>query len=287
MNKHVENKNRIPVQNNNKTQHICVTFCNIRFEIMIANNIRCLRALRGLSQEALADELGISRARLVTYESGRNEPPIHLLLRLSEYFHISVDALLKGDLTKSHPEALMKVGQNRLLFPVVVDQQGNDLVELIPEKATAGYLQGYSDPEYIEGLQRLKLPFLPSGKHRAFPIKGDSMPPLRSGSYVVGRYVEYREDIREGHTYVVLTRNEGIVYKRVYLDACNPDILILHSDNKQYAPYPVAGSDVLELWEFTCAIDTQSYQTEELNLESIMAMMREMKIELARISQRE
>jgi len=254
---------------------------------MISTNIRCLRGLKGLSQEALALELGISRARLVTYESGRNEPSIGVLLKLSEYFHISVDALLKGDLSKTHPEALMKVGQNRLLFPVVIDRDGREQVEVIPEKATAGYLQGYSDPEYIEGLQRFSLPFLPTGKHRAFPIRGDSMPPLREGAYVIGRYVEHPDEVRDGSTFILLTRNEGIVYKRIYRDKLNPEVWMLHSDNLQYKPYPVNISDVLEVWEFTCAIDTQPYRPEELNLESIVAMMREMKIELQRITQRE
>jgi transcriptional regulator with XRE-family HTH domain len=252
---------------------------------MIASNIRCLRNLRGLSQEALANDLDITRARLVTYENGRNEPSINILLKISDYFHISVDALLKGDLSKTHPEALMKVGKNRLLFPVVIDRDGKDLVEVIPEKASAGYLQGYADPEYIESLQRLNLPFLPSGKHRAFPIKGDSMPPLREGSYVIGKYVEQADDIREGNTYILLTRYEGIVYKRVYRDKSEKTILTLHSDNKLYQPYPINASDILEAWEFTCAIDTQPYKPEELNLESIMTMMREMKIELQRIAQ--
>ena len=250
---------------------------------LIAANIRCLRNLKNLSQEALADELDITRARLVTYENGRNEPPIAILIKLSDYFRISLDALLKGDLSKSHPEALMKVGKNRILFPVVIDRSGRDLVELIPEKASAGYLRGYSDPEYIESLQRLNLPFLPTGKHRAFPIKGDSMPPLNEGSYVVGKYLEKLSDIREGSTYILLTREEGIVYKRVYRSKENKYQLVLHSDNKEYRPYPIAMSDILEAWEFTCAINTTPYKKEELNLESIMTMMREMKIEMEKI----
>ena len=61
------------------------------------------------------------------------------------------------------------------------------MVEIVADGASAGYLRGYSDPEYIESLNSLKLPFLPIGKHRAFPIKGDSMLPIKSGSFIIAR----------------------------------------------------------------------------------------------------
>jgi transcriptional regulator with XRE-family HTH domain len=251
--------------------------------MFVGKNIRYLRNLKNLSQEALSEQLGITRARLVTYENERNEPPVELLVKLSEHFSISLDVLVKGDLMKTNPEAMMKVGKNRILFPVIIDKEGQDLVEVIPEKASAGYLRGYSDPEYIEGLQRMKLPFLPAGKHRAFPIKGDSMPPLSEGSYVIGKYVDSFTDVRDGNTYVLLTRNEGIVYKRLYRNHEQSDALMLHSDNKIYPPYSLKSSEVLEIWEYTCSINTSPYAEEELNLESIMGMMRELKIELERV----
>jgi len=250
---------------------------------MIASNIRFLRNARNLSQEALALQLEITRARLVSYESGRTEPSIEMLLKLSSHFDISIDALLKGDLSKTNPEALMKVGKNRILFPVILNAEGIDLVEIIPEKAIAGYLKGYSDPEYIEGLQRMNLPFLPTGKHRAFPIKGDSMPPIKEGAFVVGKFVEDLSEVKNGYTYIVLSRNDGIVYKRVYDKLASDSSLELHSDNKLYAPYLLHANDILELWEYTCTINTGKYKEEELNLNSIMNMMREMKIELQRL----
>ena len=145
----------------------------------IASNIRFLRQLRGLSQEQLAEDLRVTRSRIGGYEEGRNEPPIDLLIRLSEYFHVAIDALVRGDLKRTNLDGLMKLGKNRILFPILIDAEGNDMVELIPLKASAGYLRGYADPEYIERLPQMKLPFLPVGKHRAFPIRGDSMPPIK------------------------------------------------------------------------------------------------------------
>jgi transcriptional regulator with XRE-family HTH domain len=249
----------------------------------VARNLKTLRKLRNLSQEELADALSIPRGRLGSYEEDRAEPPYDLLIKMGDYFHVALDAIIRADLTKTKPEDLMKVGENRILFPIMVDADGKDLVELVPVKASAGYLNGYADPEYIEGLQRMNFPFLPVGKHRAFPIKGDSMLPLVSGSYVIGKYLESMKEIKNGQTYILVTRDEGLVYKRVYNSIHEDGCLTLHSDNKAYSPYKVKAEDVLEVWEYQCSINTSRNKPEELNLESIMGMLRELKIEFERI----
>lgn len=252
----------------------------------ISNNIRFLRQLKGLSQEQLADALEITRSRIGGYEEGRNEPPIDLLIKLSEYFHIAIDALVRGDLRKTNLDGLMKIGKNRILFPILLDNEGNDMVELIPLKASAGYLKGYADPEYIEKLPQMKLPFLPTGKHRAFPIKGDSMPPIKEGSFVIGKYLEKIEDLKPSHTYVVVTKDDGLSYKRVMSYSKKEGTLDLHSDNKMYAPYKVRTEDVLELWEYTCCINMNQYDDSELNLDSIMNMLRGLKVEIEQIKRK-
>lgn len=235
-----------------------------------------------MSQEKLSIELGITRSRLGAYEENRSEPPIDLLIKLSDYFGVSIDALVRGDLSRN-PQAgkTIEVG-GRLLFPVQVNEQNNDVVELITHKASAGYLRGYSDPEYIEAFHQLKLPFLPSGKHRAFPIKGDSMPPLNAGSYVVGRFIERIDDIHNGQTYVLLTRNDGITYKRVQVNK-EKQMLLLHSDNIQYRPFEVLFEDVLEIWEYSCAIHTKGYDENELNYGSILTMLKQLQVEVRSI----
>lgn len=248
----------------------------------IANNIRHLRSLKGWSQQQLADKLNITRARVGSYEEERADPPVDILIRLSSMFHVAIDALLKCDLTKVDSTSLMKVGQNRILFPIMVDANNNDLVEVVTARASAGYLNGYSDPEYVESLPNMGLPFKITGKNRAFPIKGDSMPPLQDGSFVVGRFVESVNDITNGSTYVLVTKEEGIVYKRVIKRG---QILELHSDNKNYEPYEVHMADVLEIWQFVCTLNLSDKKEEELNLESIMNMLLSMRVEMESIKQ--
>lgn len=254
-------------------------------ELKIAKNIKHLRALKKMTQEQLSDDLGITTARLGAYEESRNEPPLEMLIKFSDYFHIAIDALVKADLTKSDLNGLMKIGQNRLLFPIMVDKEGRDMVEVIPFKAQAGYTAGYADPTYIANLPIMQLPFLPSGKHRAFSISGDSMPPLKPDDYVVGKFVENVADIKEGQTYIVLTRSSGVVYKRLYNIDLHEGFVQLHSDNKQYQPYTLPLSEILEVWQYECTIKLSGYAAEEINYDKILAMLRELQVEVSKVKQ--
>ncbi|SFZ95072.1 Transcriptional regulator, contains XRE-family HTH domain [Flaviramulus basaltis] len=247
---------------------------------LISKNIKHLRKLKNLTQEVLANKLRVKRSKIGSYEEGRSAPTIEFLINLSDYFKIPIDILLRNDLTKSEDSSFIEIGNQRVLFPILVDSENENLIEIVPIKASAGYLSGYDDPEYIEQLQRIKLPFLPTGKHRAFPIKGDSMLPMKDGSFVIGRFVEDRSEIKTGSTYVLVTLNDGMVYKRVLNNIAFNDSLLLMSDNKKYNDYSVPINEVLELWEFTCSINTQEYSEEELKFSSIINMFNDLGIEL-------
>ncbi|MFD1162567.1 MULTISPECIES: XRE family transcriptional regulator [Hwangdonia] len=247
---------------------------------IIAKNISHLRHLKGLTQEALADELQVTRSRISSYEEARSAPTIEFLITLSDYFKLPIDILLRKDLTKASDFSFIDIGNQRVLFPITVDKDNDNLIEVVPIKASAGYLSGYDDPEYIEQLEKIKLPFLPTGKHRAFPIKGDSMLPMKDGSYVVGRFIEDRSEIKTGKTYVLVTLNEGMVYKRVMNNIDFNGSLLLMSDNKTYHDYSVPIDEVLEIWEFTCSINTQEYDAQDLKISSIINMFNDLGVEL-------
>jgi transcriptional regulator with XRE-family HTH domain len=250
----------------------------------ISTNIRHLRTLKGFSQEYFADELKWTRSMIDSYEVGRTEPSITRLMELSSYSKIPIDVLIKVDLRKSKDTAFIDIGNNRVLFPITVNENNDDLIEIVKHKATAGYLDGYDDPEYIEKLDRIKLPFLPTGKHRTFPIKGDSMLPIKDGSYIVGKFIEDINDVKSGKTYIIVTLDEGIVYKRVKIDKDDNKNIILQSDNKNYPEYKVHKKDIMELWEFTCSISTQEYSEQELNFNSIAQMFNSLGVELKPIN---
>ncbi|UPT69019.1 MAG: LexA family transcriptional regulator [Sphingobacteriales bacterium JAD_PAG50586_3] len=237
-----------------------------------------LKFLRGrLSIAEMATKLDIPEDSYRKYEAGLRRPSYEKLIYISSVLKFSTEVLLKADLRKADLNKLMMVADNRLLFPILVDDQNNDVIEIISVKSKAGYLQGYTDPTYIDKLKTMNLPFKIIGKHRAFPITGDSMPPVKEGSFVVGKFVESITEIEDGDTYIVLTSNDGLVYKRVYKKEA---ALELHSDNKNYQPYQVKLEDVLELWKFVCCINLSDQKEEEINMQSVMDMLKSMKVEI-------
>ncbi|OAD46019.1 XRE family transcriptional regulator [Polaribacter atrinae] len=248
---------------------------------VLAKNIKHLRGLKGISQEVLAKELSVTRSRVGSYEEDRSSPTLEFLIDFSDYFRIPIDILVKKDLTKAQDVSFIEVGDKRILFPISVDIDNENLIEVVSVKASAGYLLGYDDPEFIEQLEKIKLPFLPTGKHRAFPIKGDSMLPMKDGSYVVAEFVEDIKNIKSGDSYIVITRNDGLTYKRIYNQIEENQSFLLKPDNPSYKSYNVPLSEVLEMWKFTCSINTQEYEEHELKLSSIIQMFNGLGVELA------
>jgi hypothetical protein len=121
---------------------------------------------------------------------------------------------------------------------------------------------------------------LPKGKHRAFPIKGDSMLPMKDGSYLVAEFVEDIKSAKSGQSYIVVTKDDGMTYKRLYNQVEEKQSFLLKPDNSSYQAYEVPVAEVLELWKFTCSINTQEYEEHELKLSSIINMFTDLGVEL-------
>lgn len=242
---------------------------------LFSDNIRALRTKDKVSQERLAQSLQITRGRYVKYEDGTSEAPYDILKKIAHYFHISIDLLLSVDVRKIDIQDLLKLENNRLILPIQVDQAGENFIEVVTQKVKAGYLNGYADPEYIENLQQISLPFLGPGKHRGFPIEGDSMPPHEDGSIIIGRYVENLGEVQDGKTYILITKSEGMVYKR--LNKNKKNALVLESDNSFYPNYEVKVSDILEIWEYECNIGRSDKKYETNDIESFKSMFLELK----------
>jgi transcriptional regulator with XRE-family HTH domain len=261
-------------------------------QLRVAQNIKLLRIHKGLSQEELGDILGLTGSRYPHYEQGIRAIPIDTLSAISSFFNIAIDALVKSDLSKVDLNGLIKVGENRLLFPIIIrDNEKIESIEVVPVKASAGYLRGYSDPTFIEGLPRMNLPFFTKGTYRAFPIVGDSMIPIKDGSIVVGQFIEKLNYIKEGKTYILVT-TEGISFKRVYWDKNDKSVLILSSDNKAYTNYSIPLDTILEVWEFAGFISLKGYDANEYSFDTLFPLvngissnMERMSLEIAKIKQ--
>jgi len=207
-------------------------------------NFKHLRKLRGWTQEEFARKLKIKRSLVGAYEEERAEPRLEIAKEICTIFKLSLEELLLKDLStlKNGGSYVDKRRQQKLEGTL-------NEIQFVPVKAAAGYLAGYADPEFIDELNTFTLPMLASGEYRAFEIVGDSMLPTPSGSVIVGEKIEKMDDVRANNTYIVVSKNEGIVYKRVMKNNRYKNKLTLISDNPDYEPYHVNPDDILEIWK--------------------------------------
>ncbi len=224
------------------------------------SNIKFLRNRKKLTQDQLALALEIKRSTLNNYENGISGPSIQALVLLSDYFHVAIDTLLRVDLAKlresqlyelEHGQDVFLKGSNLRVMATTVDRQNRDNIELVSEKAKAGYTNGFSDPEYISELPVFQLPFLSSErKYRTFQISGDSMLPIPDGAWVTGEFVADWNDIKTGGLYVVLTLNEGLVFKQLKNELAEQGHFQLISLNPEYKSYQLGVTEIREVWKF-------------------------------------
>ncbi|WP_313270526.1 XRE family transcriptional regulator [Epilithonimonas vandammei] len=248
---------------------------------IFSENMRYLRGKLNLSQQKVADDLLITRGRYGKYEEGATEPPQEVLIKISKYYNVSIDLLLTINVSKFSIDEIMELPDNRIVLPIRVDRDGNNEIEIIPQKASMGYLNGYSDPEYIESLETISLPFLHHGKFRAFPADGDSMPPYKDGTYIVGKYIEDLSELKADRTYIFITSNDGFTYKRFQFHEA--DSIWVKADNSFYEPYKIPLPEIKEIWEFACSINTKEYEPDEFAEHHIQNFITEIKTDIRQI----
>lgn len=247
-------------------------------KVFFPTNIKFLRERKKLTQEHMANALGISRSKLNALESGQTKAPQpEDFLNFSEYFKISVDSLLKVDLSRLGELKLRELesgndvymtGSKLRVLSITVDKNNKENLEYVPVKAKAGYRAGLSDPEYIAALPKFSMPNLPKGgTFRMFPTTGDSMLPIPEGSDIICRYIDNWAILKPRTLCIAILKGEqDFVFKQVTLQK---EGLLMESLNEAYQPYVVPVSEVLELWQF------YSYQTREIpsvpsDLETLM-----------------
>jgi transcriptional regulator with XRE-family HTH domain len=233
----------------------------------LTSNIKILRKRKGKTQDDVAFALNLKRSTLSGYENGVAQPGIEILIAFSGYFNMSIDTILKMDMSKLSESQLGELergydayikGSNLRVLTTTVNTGNTENIELVPEKAKAGYTTGYADPEYIGELPVFRLPFLSDKrKYRTFQLKGDSMLPIPDGSWVTGEFLQDWMNIISGNAYIVFTMNDGIVFKVVENNIRSDGKLVLYSLNPLYEPYEVNISEVKEIWKFVNYISSE------------------------------
>lgn len=226
--------------------------------MFIQSNIKFLRKKKGVTQAIMAEAVRITRSKLAGYELNVN-PPLDVVVRLSEYLEVSVDLLLKENLNGYSELRLREVletnrffrGRDLRILTTTVDADGKEFIEVVSQRAKASYLAGFADPEFIGELPRFSLPFLPEDKkYRVFEVDGDSMDPIPDGAWVICEYVDDWTVIRDGEKYVVVTAQDGVAFKLAYMLQGEGNRLLLCSTNPVYKPFSVEMETIKEVWKY-------------------------------------
>ncbi len=242
-------------------------------------NLKYLRKLRGWTQEEFAYKLQIKRSLIGAYEEERADPRLDVLEIVSDMFKLSLDELLLKDLRITSGNYLAKRRQQKMM------SADRNLIHFVPVKAAAGYLASYADTEFIDELNTFTLPMLASGNYRAFEIIGDSMLPTPSGSIIVGEKIDGTNDIKNNQAYIVVSRNEGIVYKRVEKNNRSRNKLTLFSDNPQFQPYQVNAEDVVELWQAQMVV-SKVIQQQRWDVSSLASMVNNLQSQVSTLKKK-
>ena len=218
--------------------------------MVISKNLKFLRTKHELTQKQLAEKLGLKQAAIGAYEEERATPPLSCLLDLTKIFKVNLDLLVNHDLSRvQEKEWKTHYARGKDILAITVDKEEKENVELVPQKAYAGYVAGYQDSEFIKDLPKIRLPMLSrNATYRAFEIQGDSMLPVQPGTIVFGEYIDNLSAIKNGKLYVLVLK-DGIVLKRAFNFLDEEGKLLLVSDNRQYAPYTIQAEDVSEVWK--------------------------------------
>lgn len=159
------------------------------------------------------------------------------------------------------------------------------------------YFYNAVDAHYLEGLPELRL-FLPNtaAPYRAFEVVDDAMQPIHQGATVVGRRVDSLQKVQDGKPHVLVTRTEGVLFRRVFNHISRSGNLLLEANNSAYEriSLPVLGKEI-EAWEFVMYLSEEDpYQltaspnasSSSMDLPRLTSIVMELQQEVMRLKEK-
>lgn len=224
-------------------------------QLSMPERLKVVRQARGLTQQQMAELLGISRPSVTQLEGGRHQPSSEVLETIVAKLEVSRNWLWFG----SGPmEERSPVGGDVKVLP---DLAGDDYldIQLVSCKVRGSFLDLIDEGGRIgfESLDIVRI-YDPTPEMRkpgtlGFEIDGDSMEPqLRTGMKVVGVRVNLADVkyITSG-VYVVAFGNQLTIKRVKSNDILERGLLVLHADNPNAGSLPVAAEDIRYVWKVT------------------------------------
>ncbi len=215
-------------------------------------NIKKVRGIKSLSQQAFADLFDLKRGTLGAYEEGRSEPKIETIIKIANYFSISIDDILTAELTVNQ---LLKFNDRLTLTPEELEREQFAQVPCITEKLAGDYMEYFDNQAFIDDMPKLSLPINIDKDFRAFTVTNLEMTSHDKGLYpkdvVVGEKVPHKvvKKLNNGTIVLAVTEKE-LILRRLYVTA---DGLVLRADHKNIDDETFHVNDLKELWRIRYA----------------------------------
>lgn len=170
-------------------------------------NIKKIRGVKRLSQQAFADVFSLKRATLGAYEEGRSEPKIDTIIRVANYFSITIDDILTKEITIN--ELLSFDGD----FTTNVNQivkMGFAEVPFVNELNMSDFVSDFAITNNYDSLPKISVPVSKGENILAFAVQDLVMvrneEGLFPGDVVIGKRIS-SEELNEDDVLIVLLKD--------------------------------------------------------------------------------
>lgn len=197
-----------------------------------------------LNKSEISEKLNISKSKFSEILNERMGIGVDLLAIFCEKFSVNSNWLLTGQ----EPMLKSQVKEDKIIAERITDfsiKIESDLIPIASISAVAGFggggfsinQQDIEDYCKIPIFKGLKIDFM-------LPVSGSSMyPTYRNGDLVACRLINNRDFIQWGKTYVIATREQGILLKKLFKGE-KEGCLNAVSDNKEYPPFDIPESEI-------------------------------------------
>lgn len=141
------------------------------------------------------------------------------------------------------------------------------------------YIANCQKVEFLRSLPTISLPFINSDKSRAFESGSDF--PMQN-SIIVGTGISDWSDVNDGKFYLLVTSQQGVIYRRVYNQVKIKGALLLSSDNPAIPSFEISIKNVVEIWEVNSFI-SQQLPEPHISLERVKNIVDDLTNELDRL----
>ncbi len=210
-------------------------------------NIKKIRGVKGLSQKSFAELFDLKRATLGAYEEGRSEPKIETIIKIANYFSISIDSMLTSDLTVNE---LLRFKEDLTIEPDLITEKTLVEIPFISENNLENYAKHFDNPNFIEDLPIINLPVAIEKKYRAIEITNLEMTANDKGLYpkdiviVENISIEKQAELGNGEVVFAIVNNEFIFRKLYFIDTS----VVFKAEHKNIEEKIYSKEDIKELW---------------------------------------